>query len=133
MVEEDAKAKRKVVYFAHQEMLVRALEKEREEMMEQIRLEDAWKEKSRKKTRDTALAAAAMGTGAHAMGVARPSSPLHQPPHTVTPAPQLVHGGSGSAFSDSDSSVELSSLHSSEMDQFEYDEYMQYPESEIDE
>lgn len=60
--EEVAKAERKKEYFAYQALLVAALEKEREEIMQQIRLEDARKEKNKKKQR----AKAAGGNGAAA-------------------------------------------------------------------
>jgi len=68
---EEAKAKRKAEYFAYQALLVAALEKEREEIIHQIRLEDARKEKNRKKQRARAAGGNGASTGVGASHVAR--------------------------------------------------------------
>lgn len=147
--QEDEKAKRKAAYFAHQALLVAALEKEREEIMQQIRLEDARKEKNKKKQRVKGV-----GNGAPAAETAARTGVDDENPQvgafasgaTVLPAPQIAlsspissrkvqstpwslssSGGASSlssseaTSSDSSSSYNISSLHTSEAD---FDDYV---------
>lgn len=132
VADEDAKDKRRLAYFRHQAMLVAALEGEREEMMAQIRLEDARKEKNRRKKREADIAA---GVGAGAFtphypqsgsgsSFASPSCPSSAAEDALSLS---QHSDDSPSVSEYNSST--SSFDSSESDD---DEYSQSSQSEYD-